>query len=58
MILKKEGVKYDTSREIWKASGHGERYGSVYEENMKRLIYEVLKNKMILLTLRHTKEKS
>ena len=38
-------------------SSHGERDESVYEEKLRRLIYEVSKNKMILLTTRRTKEK-
>ena len=38
-------------------SGHGERYDSVYEENLRHLIDEVSKHKIILLTTRRTKEK-
>ena len=40
-----------------KNSGHGERDDSVYEENLRRLIDKVSKHKMILLTIRCTKEK-
>ena len=39
----------------WEASGHGEINGSVYKENLRRLISEVLKHKIILLTTIHTK---
>ena len=51
-----ERVKRYKSVAILKASGNGERNVSVYEENLRRLISEVLKHKMILLTTRHTKE--
>ena len=36
-------------------SGHGERDNSVYEDKLRRLIDEVSKHKIILLTARHTK---
>ena len=38
-------------------SGHGEIHDSVYKENLRRLIDEVSKHKIILLTTRRTKEK-
>ena len=38
-------------------SGHGKIDDSVYEEKLRRLIDEVSKHKMILLTTRRTKEK-
>ena len=38
-------------------SGHGESEDSVNEENMRRLIYEVPKQNMVLLTTSCTKEK-
>ena len=37
-------------------SCHGEIDESVYEEKLRRLIYEVSKHKMILLTIRRTRE--
>ena len=37
--------------------GHGEIDDSVYEEKMRRLIDEVSKHKIILLTTRRTKKK-
>ena len=52
-----ERVKKNRPGASWEASGHGERYGSVYEENLTRLISEMLKQNMILLTTRRTKEK-
>ena len=36
--------------------GNRERDDNVYEDNLRRLIYEVSKHKMILLTTRRTKE--
>ena len=40
-----------------KTRDHRERYDSVYEENLRNLIYEVTKHKMIVLTTILTKEK-
>ena len=52
---KKQNKEQDGKR--GENSGHGEINKSVYEEKLKRLIDEVSKYKMILLTTRRTKEK-
>ena len=54
---KKKKQKQEQDEKRGENSGHGERDDSVYEEKLRRLIYEVSKHKMILLTTSHTKEK-
>ena len=50
-------TKQKQDRKHGEKSGHVEKDDRVYEEKLRRLIYEVSKNKMILLTTRRTKEK-
>ena len=53
----KKNQKQDQDGNRGENSGHGERDYCVYEEKLRRLIDEVSKHKMILLTTRRTKEK-
>ena len=50
-------IKQDQDIKRGYKSSHVETYDSVYGENMRRLIDEVSKHKMILLTTRRKKEK-
>ena len=56
-VKEEKKTKQEQDGKHGETSGRGERYDSVYEENMRRLIDEVSKHKMILLSTRRTKEK-
>ena len=57
-VKEEKKTKQEQDGKHGETSGRGERYDSVYGEKLIRLIYEVSKHKMILLTTRRKKEKS